>query len=59
VHAGQDGDTSVQVVVDLDRVLAVLGTQDAADVLDQAALEGKREGQEQGVELRESKPSPR
>jgi hypothetical protein len=38
------------VVVDLGRILAGVGAQDASGVLDEAAFDGDRCSEEQGVE---------
>jgi hypothetical protein len=51
VHAVEDGDATVDVVVELDVVLAGMGTQEPADVLDDAAFESEWEREEQGVQL--------
>ena len=51
MHAVEDGDAAVDVVVELDVVLAFMASQQPADVLHDAALEREREREEQGVEL--------
>lgn len=51
VHAVEDGDASVDVVVELDVMLSLMGAQESSDVLDDSALERQREGEEQRVEL--------
>jgi len=51
VHAIEDGDAGVDVVVELDVVLALVGSQESTDVLDDASLEGEGEGEIEGVEL--------
>src|SRR6266516_5273292 len=47
---GEDWGLHIVVVVDFSGALAGIGAQDPADVLDEAALECDRRGQEQGVE---------
>ena len=51
-HGCQDADIGVNVVMDLDGGLAGMVAQDSAAVLDHAAFERHRVGQEQGVQLR-------
>lgn len=51
VHAVEDGDASVDVVVELDVMLSLMRAQESSDVLDDPALERQREGEEQRVEL--------
>lgn len=51
MHALQHGDPTVDVVVERDVVLAVMGAEETADVLDYPALEREGEGKEEGVEL--------
>jgi hypothetical protein len=43
VHAVEDGDAAVDVVVQLDAVLAFVGAQQPADVLDDASFEREEE----------------
>ena len=51
VHAIEDGDASVDAVVELDAMLSLMGAEESSDVLDDSALERQREGEEQRVEL--------
>ena len=53
MHPPEEGMEAVVVVVDLDAGLAGKGSGDPADVLDDPAPTGDREGQEQGVQLGE------
>jgi hypothetical protein len=41
VHSVQDGDSGVDVVVELDVVLALVGPQESSDVLDDSSLDGE------------------
>ena len=50
--SGKHGHLDVVVVVDLCRLLAGVGAQDASGVLDESTLEGDRAGEEQGVQCR-------
>src|SRR5215475_5602226 len=50
VHAVEDRNADVDIVVELDVVLAVTLTEEPSDVLHDSPLEGEGEGQEQGVE---------
>lgn len=52
VHCGEQGHVGVDVVVDVDGVLAGVLTQDAAHVLDDAPPGGDRKGQEDRVKGR-------
>ena len=51
MHPVEDGDAGVDVVVELDVVLALVGAEESSDVLDDSSLERQREREEQGVEL--------
>jgi hypothetical protein len=51
VHAVEDRDAAIDVVVEFDVVLAFVGAQQPADALHDATLEREREREEQGVEL--------
>ena len=51
MHAVEDRDAAVDVVVELDTVLALVGAEQPADVLHDSTFEREREGEEQGVEL--------
>ena len=51
VHSIEDRDAGIDVVVELDVVLAFVGSQEPSDVLDDAAFEREGEGEEQRVEL--------
>lgn len=51
VHAFEYGDPAVDVVVELDVELALVGAKEPPDVLDHSALEREGEGEEQRVEL--------
>ena len=50
VHSVQDGDAGIDVVVDIDVMLALVGAQESSDVLHDPTLEGEREREEQRVE---------
>jgi hypothetical protein len=50
VHAVQDRYLDVDVVVELDVVLAISLAEEPSDVLHDPSLESQREGQEQGLE---------
>jgi hypothetical protein len=52
VHPGEHGDAGVDVVVDLDVVLSVMGPEETTDVLDDPAFPCQWEGEEEGVERR-------
>jgi hypothetical protein len=52
VHPSQDRDGTVDIVVDLDRVFVVFEAHQTPDVLDDAALESERKGEEEGIECR-------
>src|SRR5205814_2150728 len=56
VHAFEHGDSAVNVTVELDVELGVMGAKEAADVLNDSPLERQREREEQGVELRPVEP---
>jgi hypothetical protein len=49
-HGDEDGYGGVVVVVNGDVGLGGVGAEEAAHVLDDAALEGHREGEDEGVE---------
>ena len=51
MHAVEDGDSDIDVVVELDVVFALVGAEESSDVLDDPSLEREREREEQGVEL--------
>ena len=51
MHSGEDRDAVINVVVEFNLVLAHVGAQESADVLDDASSEGNRERKEQGVEF--------
>ena len=52
MHSGEHRNVFVDVVVKLDVLLVAVGSEEPADVLDDPALEGDGERQEQGVEFR-------
>lgn len=51
VHAVEDRDPGVDVVVELDVVFSLVGAQESPDVLHDSALERQGESEKQGVEL--------
>ena len=51
VHVFEDRDVDVRIVKELHRRFAWMRPQQTPDVLDELALEGNREGQEQRVNL--------
>lgn len=59
MHAVEDRDADVDVVVELDVVLALVGAQQSSDVLDDASLEREREARKRVSSSGQSKPSPR
>jgi len=59
VHPVEHRDSHVHVVVEFDVMLVLVRPEQSTDVLNHSALERDREGQEKGVELGQSKPSPR
>lgn len=51
MHAGEYGDVCVEVVVELDVVFGVVGSQEPAHVLHDSSFERDGEGEKEGVEL--------
>ena len=50
MHAGEDGDVCVDVVVEFDVVFGVVGSEEPADVLHDPPFECDGKGEEEGVE---------
>jgi len=59
MHPVEDGDARVDIVVELDVVFALVGSQQSADVLDDPTLEGGGRGEVKGVELGPVETLPR
>ena len=51
MHAVQNGDSGIDVVVELDVVFAFVGAEEASHALHDPSFERQREREEQGVEL--------